>query len=75
MDTWIFFLGGGEVVFGKYFNFHIGRCLGSYEDQQIQKRGVGIFRVSSWVQKRLNLKLKCNWKQLRKRFLFLLKEF
>lgn len=52
-----FFRGGG-VVFGKHFNFHIGMCLGRYEDQHTQKRGIGIFGVSSWVQKGLDLKLK-----------------
>lgn len=46
------------MVFGKYFNFHIGRCLGSYEDQRTRKRGVGTFGVSSWVQKRTEFKIK-----------------
>lgn len=26
------------MVFGKYFNYHIGSCLGRYEVQQTQKK-------------------------------------
>lgn len=33
-----FFFSGLVVVFGKYFNFFIGSCLGRYEDQQTQKK-------------------------------------